>query len=363
MLLTPSRGFGGGIERVVDHIEYAWNGPVVRVGLYQAGRHRLRERSSVPKLAFTIRAITTAIRVRPTIVLTVHVGLLPVAMSAAMTIGARTALFVHGAEVWGPMSPGRTAMVRACSRILSVSAFSAEVLSARSGLPRSRIVVTPAPVPPNLLLAAAALDGPAGGRPAQLLTVSKLDAPYRYKGHFEVAQAWPKVLARCPDARWVVVGDGDDTPALRAECDRLGVSHTVRFVGRPDDRELARLYASSRGFVLPSVADIDATPPIGEGLGLVYAEAAAFAVPSIASAVGGGAGEVVVDGCTGLTVPPGDCVALAEAMIRLLVDEPLRERLGYEARRRVLARHTSERFANTLHRALLAGDNSVSSTP
>lgn len=94
-------------------------------------------------------------------------------------------------------------------------------------------------------------------------------------------------------------------------------------------------------------------PPVGEGFGLVYAEAAALALPSVASGAGGGSVDLVEHGVTGLTVPPEDRAALAAAIVRLLRDGSLARRLGLAARKRVAERHTPEHFARALQNALL----------
>jgi phosphatidylinositol alpha-1,6-mannosyltransferase len=149
-----------------------------------------------------------------------------------------------------------------------------------------------------------------------------------------------------------VVGDGDDVAALRARCGELGITEAVQFEGRVSDARLAELYGDSIALVLPSVADPDASPPTGEGLGLVYGEAGAFGIPSIASTASGGAAELVRDGETGLTVPPDQPDALAAAMTTLLSDQILCTRLGEAARARVLARHTPAAFRSALQNAL-----------
>jgi glycosyltransferase involved in cell wall biosynthesis len=89
--------------------------------------------------------------------------------------------------------------------------------------------------------------------------------------------------------------------------------------------ELDRLYER---------AAIVACPSYREGFGVVCAEAMAHARPVVASAVGGLL-DLVVDGETGILVPPGDVAALREALNRLLADEELRRRMGEAGRRRV----------------------------
>jgi glycosyltransferase involved in cell wall biosynthesis len=113
-----------------------------------------------------------------------------------------------------------------------------------------------------------------------------------------------------------IAGDGPERRPLEAQAERAGLSAQVRFLGRRND--VAELLAACDVFVLPSRR---------EGLGVAALEAMAAGRPVVASAVGG-LREVVVDGRTGLLVPPEKAGALAEALARLLQDEQLRKRLG-----------------------------------
>jgi glycosyltransferase involved in cell wall biosynthesis len=124
----------------------------------------------------------------------------------------------------------------------------------------------------------------------------------------------------------------------------------VRLVGHEELSTAAelRVYASERGVddlvtfegfradVPQVMADLDVfvLPSLWEGFGLVLVEAMAAGRPVVASAVGP-ISEIVVDGVTGLLVPPGDPDALAEAIVRLLQDPELAAALGRAGRARV----------------------------
>jgi phosphatidylinositol alpha-1,6-mannosyltransferase len=280
------------------------------------------------------------------VVLSLHVGLLPAALAAARVDGARLGLIAHGTEVWAPMSGRQRRMVQRCDRVLAVSSFTAHWVTRRAALEPGRVRRLWLPIDEGLATRAGQVRprGPSN----EIVTVSRLDPEHRYKGHFDIAESLPRVLERCPDARWNIVGVGDDLPALRARCRDLGIGEAARFLGSLSDSRLAETYATAAALVLPSTADVSTTPPEGEGFGLVFAEAAAFGVPSIASAQGGGSVDLVVDGQTGLTVPPQDPAGLAAAILRLLEDRSLRDRLGEGARALVRERHTSERFSEAL---------------
>ncbi len=138
--------------------------------------------------------------------------------------------------------------------------------------------------------------------PPEILFAGRLS---REKGILELLQA-------SEGARLVVAGDG---PLRRQVPQALGfVPH----------EELDRLYAR---------AAVVACPSRREGFGVVCAEAMAHGRPVVATSVGGFL-DLVVDGETGVLVPPGDVRALRAALLRLLSDRDLRRRLGTAARER-----------------------------
>jgi glycosyltransferase involved in cell wall biosynthesis len=153
--------------------------------------------------------------------------------------------------------------------------------------------------------------------PCRLLTVGRLQAP---KDPLTLVRALAE-LARPGEA--VIAGDGPDRPAVESEVRRLGLESVVRLAGERNDVE--ELLAAADLFVLSSRS---------EGLPLSILEAMAAGLPVVASSVGG-VPELVVEGETGLLVPPGDPHALAAAIERLLDDSALRRRLGAAGRTRV----------------------------
>jgi glycosyltransferase involved in cell wall biosynthesis len=351
--LAPSRGFGGGIERVADAVTDVWHGPVERLDLYRRGRDPAPRGNPRAKARFTASALAAAVRHRWDWVLCLHIGFLSVALAAGRLYRGRVALMANGTEVWAPMSPPARRLAQMCERHIAISHFTADVLARRARIGRGQISVVPLPIAPAL--SRWAVSQPTRRQESRhpvVVTVSRLAPEHRYKGHFAVAEAWPAVLARHPNARWVVIGDGADRRALEVRCRALGLEASVSILGRVTDAQLARAYSHAAVFALPSVSDADVVPPIGEGFGLVYAEAGAFGVPSIASTRGGGALDFVEDGITGCTVEPGDSDQLAAAINELLKHPGLRARLGGNARSLALERHLSEHFAESLRAAL-----------
>jgi glycosyltransferase involved in cell wall biosynthesis len=361
LLLTPSTGFGGGIERVADAIEDGWPGPVVRVNLYRPDEVARPAGNLRAKARFSRRAVAAAARQHPAALLLLHVNFIPVGLFIWAVTGARVGMFAHGVEVWSPMSRWTRLLIDKCDWILANSSYTATWFARRAGIELNRVRVVPLPIDPSLAEAAAVASpprpGPADGH-VRLLTVSRLVPEDRFKGCFTVARALPAVLARQPSIRWTLVGDGADLPVIREECRALGIDHAVELTGRISDNALAQQYRRADLFVLPSSADPEASPPVGEGFGLVYAEAGAFGLPLVGSSAGGGGLEIVIDDQTGVTVPPDDPKALSEAILRLAGDAELRARLGRGAMELVETRHLPSVFAAALRSACDTGTGS-----
>lgn len=143
------------------------------------------------------------------------------------------------------------------------------------------------------------------------------------KGQAIVLQAWPLVRSRVPTARLMLVGEGKSENELRRMAAQLGVADSVEFHGFIGDPR-----------ALMTACDIITMPSISEGLGLAAMEAMALERPVVVSDAGGLV-EVVTDGETGLVTPRGEPRPLAAALIRLLTDPQLAERLALAGRLRV----------------------------
>jgi glycosyltransferase involved in cell wall biosynthesis len=338
LLLAPSTGFGGGIERVAEVVARAWPGPVIRLNLYRSGRESVPAGNRARQARFSVQAVAAALRSRPDFVFCLHAGLLPVAAAAARGSGARLAVWAHGDEVWLPPAAAKLALWRGVDIVLSSSTFTAARVVEAARVADERVHPMHLPVAP-----AFESERPPesdGGGP-RLLSVGRVSRQSRYKGYYEIAGCLPAVLREVPDATWQIAGSGDDVEALLGHCEALGLGRdTVTVSSGLDDRSLAAAYADATVFVLPSTVSIGKRTALGEGFGMVYAEAGMLGVPSIASTRGGGALDFVEHERTGLTVPPEDGDALRAAIVRILTDGALRDRLGGEALARARNMHT-----------------------
>jgi glycosyltransferase involved in cell wall biosynthesis len=142
------------------------------------------------------------------------------------------------------------------------------------------------------------------------------------KGLTYLVSALPAILAQYPDTYVLVVGEGYLRPDLEAQAQELGVESRLLLVGY--HANVVDYLRASDMFVLPSLF---------EGMPLSILEAMGAGLPVIATAVDG-TPEVVIDGETGLLVPPADPEALAQAVNRLLDDRQLAARMGQAGRAR-----------------------------
>jgi glycosyltransferase involved in cell wall biosynthesis len=166
----------------------------------------------------------------------------------------------------------------------------------------------------------------------------------RYKGLGWVLASLPRVLRQVPDARLVVVGDGPHLAELKLEAARRGLAQAVEFRGYLPAAEKVRALQEAWVLVQPS-------PKEGWGLTVVEAGACGTAVVAADSP---GLRDSVRRDVTGLLVPYEDEAALAGALVRVLLERPLRESLA-AAGLEWAARFTWPECARRSLDALLAG--------
>ena len=198
--------------------------------------------------------------------------------------------------------------------IVAVSRGAADDLARTTGVPRSRVEVVYNPVitPAILALARRPPDHPwyAPGGPPVILGVGRLT---RQKDFFTLVRAFAE-LRRRRCARLIILGEGEDRPALEALVAELGLHDDVSL---PGFRDNAPAYmARSALFVLSSA---------WEGLPTVLIEALAVGTPVVSTDCPSGPREILQEGRLGALVPIGDAPALASALERALdhTDPPL----------------------------------------
>jgi len=177
-----------------------------------------------------------------------------------------------------------------------------------------------------------------------LFSVSRL---VKRKGFDQVIKALPEIIKKIPNTVYLLAGDGPDKSRLTNLVKKYNLQDRVIFTGRVKESELGQFYAAADLFTMPNRelknGDI-------EGFGIVYLEAAACAKPVIGGN-SGGARDAVKDNETGLLVNPIKTREVAQAIVRILSDNKLGNRLGQAGRRRVEQEYN---WPKTIEKILIA---------
>ena len=185
---------------------------------------------------------------------------------------------------------------------------------------------------------------PTDRAPAGRLAITCIGTLHEVKGQRYLIDAAAELVRRRVDVGITFIGDGPDRQALEDRGRSLGIADRIEFLGLRTRTEVVALLGEADILVAPSV------PTAGgkrEGLPVVLIEAMAAGVPVVASHLSG-IPELVENEVTGLTVPPGDSTAIADAIARLAADPDLGQRLAEAGRTRVAAEFDLDRNARRL---------------
>lgn len=249
---------------------------------------------------------------------------------------ARLMLTFHGSEIQRLASRlflrwSTSHLLAKATRISVVSEYARELLQQHFPTSADRVRVTPGALRANLRHTQSS-PATLPGAKTVILTVARLNPR---KGQLEVINA---LKALPPERRasleyWLVGAHGKENYDRLLNAAAAGADFPIRFLGDVPDEKLGTIYAQADIFAMTSMPHGHSV----EGFGLVYLEAGAHGLPIVAHAIGG-VPEAVVDGETGLLVPPGDTAALTRAFDRLLAEPALRRRFGEAGRDRALSR-------------------------
>lgn len=160
----------------------------------------------------------------------------------------------------------------------------------------------------------------------------------REKGQDLLIKSFPHVLKRIPNAQLVLVGDGPDKEYYEKLVRDLTLSKNISFEGFVED--VSKYYEMFDVFVFPTVWDL-------EGFGLVIVEAMSYSIPVIGSSQGP-VPEIIDDNRTGIIVDPRNKEELANAIIKLVLDKSLNEKMGDNGYKKVAATYDLSKIAKKI---------------
>ncbi len=344
LLLTPSSGRGGGIERYVETLQWALaeeGVKVQRIDLSRAGP------SAHARMIAEARRHLRAC-VRPTRMILAHRCLLPVAVILERERWAcGTSVLCHGSDVWGSLFSPRwyiekRLMRRSAVRVVAVSSFTAGTLASDSmaavlspGLSRDWF--------DTLVQAATAKYTKKSG--IQLLTAFRL-ADWRDKGLPQLLEA--VATLKVEDIGITICGSGE-APVELARLVKSSKCCTLR--AGLNDVELAGQLAEADLFVLGTRTRVG-RHPAGEGFGLVLLEAQIAGTAVIGPAYGG-SHDAYLQGITGFTPNDESPEALAEVLNELLRDPCRLAQIGRRASEWARECFAPEHYASRVTASLL----------
>ena len=271
-----------------------------------------------------VGALREARSFQPHAVLSMHIVASPAAAVIGRALAARTVQVFHAKEIPAKRRLSVFAAARA-DAVIAVSSYTARLIAEAGASPACLRLI-----PPGVDLPSEAQSAGAG-RPT-ILTIARMDD--RYKGHDVMIGALARVRGRAPDVQWIVIGDGSLRAEFEARVRSQGLGDSVTFLGGVADEQRDQWLDRCDLLAMPS--RLPGGGGAGEGFGMVYLEAAAHGKPVVAGNVAG-AVDAVADGESGLLVDPTDEVAVADAILTLLGDRGLAERLGRAAAERARA--------------------------
>lgn len=359
LLLPQAFGATGGVQRFCRYLIAACNhkdtpgAHLASIALLDAPQ--AVEAASLEGVQYTacggsrikmVWSLILALRSQPSIVILAHLNFSPlVFLIHALSPGSKTISVLHGFEAWEKLPWFKMAGLRRCTFLISVSHYTRAHFCESNHFESNRVQVVHLPIDP-LWNPGIPVKGPLESLPfPYLLSVSRLEPGHSsYKGLDLTIQALGMLHNQglLAPYRWLIAGEGADRPRLETLAAAHGLGEMVVFLGRVSEPELQSLYAGCELFVLPSQK---------EGFGLVFLEAMAFARPVVA-AHAGAVDEVVVDGETGLLIPPGNAEALGSAIARLISEPGTRQKLGKAGQRRVMEHFLFPQFVQRLGEVL-----------
>ncbi|WP_048708537.1 glycosyltransferase family 4 protein [Microvirga massiliensis] len=308
-LVTDAYGGRGGIAQVsrdmvaaftnskdVAHVDILpRHAPDLLAGLSEKAR---QHPARVGRLAYSAAALKATRRVRPELIYCNHLYMVPLAAFIARLNQAKLLVHLHGIEIWPAPSTLQRRSLELADLALCASRHTRARLLTHTNLPPERAIVLSNTVASDFAPGDRAAARTRFGLDAQLtlLTVGRLDARERYKGHDRIIPLLPGLLAEGLDIIYLVAGEGDDRYRLETLSREHGVAERVRFLGAVARADLPNLYRA---------ADLFAMPSTGEGFGIAFLEAMACGVPAIGIAVGG-ASDALCDGELGVCVSEVD---------------------------------------------------------
>lgn len=270
-----------------------------------------RKGGFLAKLSFVLRVVWQFLKERPEIIFCGHLNFSPVCLTLKLMFGAPYTLSLYGIEIISTHGWLKRKAVRGAERIITISDYARGLILRQYPDLKEHIFMLPSAVDGSIFVIkkkSQTLIDKFGiaGRPI-IISLARLSTP-EHKGQDRVLASLPYVLAKIPNAVYLVVGGGIDERVNAVLRKHPELANSVVFTGPASDDERVDFY---------NLGDVYALPTKYEGFGIVFIESLACGVPVVASDAYG-CREGLLDGELGRLVPPDDLQAIADAIVLIL---------------------------------------------
>jgi glycosyltransferase involved in cell wall biosynthesis len=333
----------------------------VKAGIEESGAEvrliELKGLSYASKTDFVLRILGHALFWRPDVIWCAHINFSPVMFLLKRVLTRPYLVALYGIDVLDINGRLHARALRAADLLTPIAHHTAANLLAQIPEVRDRLFLIPNSVDgarfgirekPQRLTERHGLEGA-----KIILTVARLN-PAEHKGYDRVIDALPLVIDKVPEAKYLLVGGGDD-PRVRQAIERHGLHDRVVLAGAASAEDLVDYY---------NLCDVYAMPSKFEGFAIVFLEALACGRPVVASD-GYGCKEALLNGDLGITVDPDSRSEIAAALVRLLNDPPAHLANRASLRQRTLASYDLSAFKKRVGEAvrLAAGAKTARDNP
>lgn len=311
LYLTSNLKSGGGISKYNLGFLDALSKNGARVEVVE-----LKKSALFFKLWFAASAFLKFVLFNPRLVISAHVNFLPLASLFKIFLKKDYLVETYGIDVWDIKSNPTKEALRNAKLIITVANYTKQKILEQIPEIDKKVVVLPnfvdgekfkiAEKPASLMRKHNLSDSS-----KIILTLCRLSASEKYKGYDKVIEAMPLILSEVPEAKYFIVGSGDDALRVRELIERMHLGQCVVMTGQVSNEERLEYY---------NLCDVFAMPSKGEGFASVFLEALACGK----SVVGGnkdGSIDPLLNGEVGILVDPDSVEETAKAIITLLKKE------------------------------------------
>lgn len=266
------------------------------------------------KIVFIFDILIKFFLFRPNIIVCSHINFSPIGYFFKKVFKKEYLITTYGIEAWEIKNSLKIKSFKEAKTIIAISNCTKEKLISQISDIWGKIFILPNAVngekfypyeKPQNLLSKYGLSK----NDRIIITVARLSASEKYKGYDKVITSLPYVIREIPEAKYILIGDGNDIERIENLIKELKLENRVILTGRVEN--LLDYYNLSDVFVMPSK---------GEGFGSVFLEALACGKPVIAGNQDGSR-DAVLDGELGILVNPDDAKEIAIAIIKIFKKE------------------------------------------